>query len=163
LKRKKLIEKDIQNIQGSMINLQSQVNTLESARVTAETFNAQRQGLQAIKGIHQQMDVDNVEEVMDEIQEGMEMNQEIQDAIGRPVGPLGDLDNDDLMAELDGMMDDEDVDLGLTEEKKVDSPSVVVPNVPDGPVLPTAPTGEVRVKEQTEEEKELAELEAMMN
>lgn len=51
LKRKKMYEAEINKIQGAMMNLQSQMMSLESAAGNMEVFNAMRTGAQAMANV----------------------------------------------------------------------------------------------------------------
>ena len=63
-------------------------------------------------------DVDDVADVMDDIQEGMDLANEVSEAISQPMGGAAYEDEDDLMAELD-MMEEE-----AMAEQMLDVPAV---------------------------------------
>lgn len=158
LQKKKLLETEIQNNKGLVMNLLTQINTLESASVQAQVFNTQSQAKNQLSNMKRDMDVDKVEDLMDDMRDLMDDNQQIQEAMGRP---LFDQDTDELNDEFDALMNGgEELDL---EEIKEDSPSIVVPNVPDGPILPNVPTGDVTVQHKSDDDKAIADLMAQMN
>merc|ERR1719238_1656274 len=154
LKRKKLYEKEIAKYQGARLTLEQQIITLESATVNVETFNAMRTGATAMEQIHGELSSEKVEEVMDEI----------SDAISNPIGGAME-DDDDLLAELDELDEDELADdimgevsiPGMGEAAAAPAPAVSTP------VLPSAPTGPVASTPApaAAEDPDMAELEAL--
>merc|ERR1712113_1197133 len=137
------------------MNLLTQINTLEAASVQVQVFNTQNQAKNQLTNLKKQMDADKVDDLMDDMRDLMDDNQQIQEAMGRQ---LVDLDTDELTDELDALMNGEE-----DEEIKDDTPSVVVPNVPDGPILPNVPTGDVTVQQKSDDDKALEDLMAQMN
>ncbi|CAI5710155.1 unnamed protein product [Hyaloperonospora brassicae] len=99
LKRKKMLEAEVEKLQGARMTLETQVMTLESAHVNMETFTALRSGAEQMKAIHGQMNVDKVDNIMDEIQEEMATADEIGRAISQPLGSQL-YDDDELEDEL---------------------------------------------------------------
>ena len=101
--------------------------------------------------------VDAVAEVMDQVEENVQDVEEIQNELARTVAVPGLEDEDDLLAELEGMVEGE-----LANEMA----SMQLPDAGKGEVIeqdkyeqfPSAGTGKV----MTDEERELAELEASM-
>jgi len=149
LKRKKTYETQMEKIAGARMTIEQQVMTLEGANVSLEAMNAMKMGAQSMKSIHQNMSIDEVDDTMDEIREQMDVANEINDAISQPLG--GDvLDEDELLAELDGL-EQESLDEQLLGTK---TPVVG---------LPSAPTKTpVSRKAVIDEDAELAALEASM-
>lgn len=164
LKRKKLYEKEIAKYQGARLTLEQQIITLESATVNVETFNAMRTGATAMEQIHGELSSEKVEEVMDEISDQMAVADEISDAISNPIGGAME-DDDDLLAELDELDEDELADdimgevsiPGMGEAAAAPAPAVSTP------VLPSAPTGPVASTPApaAAEDPDMAELEAL--
>jgi charged multivesicular body protein 4 len=52
LRRKKMHESDLEKLAGTRLQLEVQVNTLESANINANTLDVMRKGANALKGIH---------------------------------------------------------------------------------------------------------------
>mmetsp|Transcript_23221 Transcript_23221/g.64385 ORF Transcript_23221/g.64385 Transcript_23221/m.64385 type:complete len:226 (+) Transcript_23221:410-1087(+) len=111
MKRKKLYEQEMAKIQNVRFTLETQVMNLESAQQNAQTYLALKQGNTAMKGIREDVGIDQVDDVMDEIKEEMEMAQEINDAIAQPVDPLM-ADEDELLEELN-MLETADLEAEL--------------------------------------------------
>ena len=57
--------------------------------MNAETMVAMKKGADALKTIHKQLNIENVDVTMDAIREEMERTQEIQEAISNPIN-MGD-------------------------------------------------------------------------
>lgn len=150
MKRKKMYEGEMEKIENVKMTLETQVMNLESAAQNAETFKVMKTGTDAMKQVRQDVGIENVDDMMDDIKEEMDMANEISNAIAAPVDPYAH-DEDDLLAELEGeMMEDETAEL----EAQLTSPastSVDLPSVPAGK-LPTLTT--------PEEDEDLKKLEA---
>ncbi|MGH0157258.1 UNVERIFIED_CONTAM: hypothetical protein FKN15_064413, partial [Acipenser sinensis] len=80
-------------------------------------------------------DIDKVDDLMQDITEQQELAQEISDAISKPVGFGEDFDEDELLAELDEL-EQEELDKNLLEIGG--SETVALPSVPSAP-LPARP------------------------
>jgi len=105
LKRKKMHENELDKIAGTRLQLEVQVNTLESANLNAETMAAMKKAASALKDIHGNMTLDKVDKVMADVQEQGEIAKEIADVISAPTS--NDLlDEDELQAELAGLEED---------------------------------------------------------
>lgn len=150
LKRKKRYEKQLQQIDGTLSTIEFQREALENASTNTEVLKAMGSAAKALKKAHNNMDVDKVHDLMDDVAEQQEIANEISDAISNPVGFGQDMDEDDLMAEL------EDLEQEELDERLLD----VGPGVSDQ--LPSVPTAEpVKPKAAVaEEDDELKELEA---
>jgi len=99
LRRKKQYETQIQQIQNTILTLEQQKNAIENAQIQIEAITALQAGAQTMKRINKNMTVDQVADVLDEIQEQMDVNNEIIEALNQPIaGQL--VDDDELEAEL---------------------------------------------------------------
>lgn len=161
IKRKKMYEKQLDQISNTKMTLENQQMTLESMNLNREAFNAQKLAAQSMQAQTKAMGgVDAVDEAMDAVEDGLQDAEEIAEALGRQVNMPGvDADEDDLLAELEGLeADDLSSQLGAVDLGVEDAPI----SMPSAPVsYPAAPTTAAK-KEMTAEEKELAELEASM-
>lgn len=128
MKRKKLLESEMDKIQNVKMTLETQVINLESAAQNAETFQAMNAGKSAMKKIRDDVGIDQVDGLMEDIREEMEMANEISDAIAQPVDPLA-ADDDELLAELEQMgADDLEAELLKAPAAKNE---VLLPSVPN--------------------------------
>ena len=171
LKKKKLYEQQVENLQNSQLKLEEQVITLEGSKTTAETFSALKSGAGAMKQLHRDTNIDDVDKVMDDINEQSEKMRQVQEALGQPVGYSADLDEDELDAELAELeAEDLEAELALEEEEIAAKPvpvaarpaatgisAAAMPSAPASraPVLPSVPG-------KSEEDAELEALQAEM-
>ncbi|KAK0206436.1 Snf7-domain-containing protein [Desarmillaria ectypa] len=107
LKRKKANELELDRLAGTRLQLEMQVNTLESANLNAETMAAMKKAADALKVIHGNMNVDKVDATMAAVNEQRAVADEIADIISNPAYINADLDEDALKAELDELEQDE--------------------------------------------------------
>ena len=155
LKKKNMYEKQLTHLGTSKINLENQKMHMESMNMNAEIFDATRAVTKVVqKQVKEQGGVEAVEELMDAMEDNMTDVQQMQDAMNRQMNVPGlDQDDDELQAELDGLLEAQ----LAAEMSKVDLGRAVV--MPSAPIsLPAAGTKKV----MTDEERELAELEASM-
>jgi len=151
LKRKKRYEKQLQQIDGTLSTIEFQREALENASTNTEVLKVMGDAAKALKGAHKNMDIDDVHNLMDDVAEQQEIANEISEAISNPVGFGQDVDEDDLMAELEEL-EQEDLDSQLLE--------VGGPATEDLPSVPTAePVAPSRPKAKAEDD-EMAELAA---
>jgi len=106
LKRKKMLENELEKLQGTKFQLEMNVNTLESAKMNQETMAAMKKAAGALKHIHGDLTMDRVDKIMSDVQEQTQLAVEIQDQISS--GPIGtDLDDDELKRELEDLEQDQ--------------------------------------------------------
>lgn len=148
LRRKKMHETELNKLSGTRLQLELQVNTLESANLNAETMAAMKKGSDALKVIHNGMTPERVEDTMNEINAQREVANEISDAISNPLYSGLELDESELQEEL-AQLEQEDLDARLN------LPDHVPVHTPVGPSRVTE--AHSRTKEQ-DEEAELREL-----
>ena len=160
LKRKKMYDVQIDNLQGQKDNLVKQMLALEQMNVTREVLQASKKAAVDMKTMTSELGgTEGVERLQEDIEDSMAEANEIQETMSRAMDMPGvDLDDDELLAELEGLEEDE-----LNAElSKVDisAGSVAMPSAgTHEPVsLPSAGTKAI----SAEEEDELAALEARM-
>ncbi|XP_051525877.1 charged multivesicular body protein 4c [Myxocyprinus asiaticus] len=152
LKRKKRYEKQLAQIDGTLSTIEFQREALENANTNTEVLKNMGFAAKAIKTAHENMDIDKVDDLMQDITEQQELAQEISDAISRPVGFGEEFDEDELIAELEELeqeeMDNKMLEISGTED-------IPLPSVPSD-LLPkkTAP------KKREEDEDEMEDLKA---
>ncbi|XP_063416869.1 charged multivesicular body protein 4b-like [Mytilus trossulus] len=151
LKRKKRYEKQLQQIDGTLSTIEFQREALENASTNTEVLNVMGNAAKALKAAHQNMDVDKVHDLMDDVAEQQEIANEISEAISNPVGFGQDADEDDLMAELEELEQEE------LDQKLLD----VGPMVDNLPAVPSEPVPVAAAKSKPQhDDDELKELEA---
>uniref|UniRef100_A0A5F8H1R5 Charged multivesicular body protein 4B n=1 Tax=Monodelphis domestica TaxID=13616 RepID=A0A5F8H1R5_MONDO len=135
LKRKKRYEKQLAQIDGTLSTIEFQREALENANTNTEVLKNMGYAAKAMKAAHDNMDIDKVDELMQDIADQQELAEEISTAISKPVGFGEEFDEDELMAELEEL-EQEELDKNLLE---INGPETVpLPNVPSI-ALPSKP------------------------
>lgn len=135
LKRKKRYEKQLAQIDGTLSTIEFQREALENANTNTEVLKNMGYAAKAMKAAHDNMDIDKVDELMQDIADQQELAEEISTAISKPVGFGEEFDEDELMAELEEL-EQEELDKNLLE---ISGPETVpLPNVPSV-ALPSKP------------------------
>lgn len=106
LKRKKASEAELDRLAGTRLQLEMQVNTLESANLNAETMAAMKKASDALKVIHGKLTMDKVDATMATVNEQRELANEIAETISAPLA-TDMFDDEDLKAELEELEQDE--------------------------------------------------------
>ena len=146
LKRKALIEKQLEGVDNNIMRMQEQLGNLESSQATFQTVTAMQQAARASKTTMAKLNVENVDKVMEEIQETADQAAEIQQALAVPLGGAAEIDDDDIEAQLADM-----------ESAALDEELLAPAALPDkGEALPSVPTTKPRVKTTEDELAELA-------
>ena len=155
IKKKKVYDQQLTQLGTSKINLENHKLTMESMIMNAEIIELQRVVTTSMQAQVKKMGgVDKVEELMDQVEDAQTDAQEIQNAMNRQMNVPGlDQDDDELLAELEGL---QEAQLAAEMVKVEIGHAVVMPSAPIS--LPAAGTKKV----MTDEERELAELEASM-
>eukprot|EP00300_Choanocystis_sp_HF-7_P027279 c32362_g1_i1.p1 GENE.c32362_g1_i1~~c32362_g1_i1.p1 ORF type:complete len:242 (+),score=81.49 c32362_g1_i1:42-728(+) len=159
LTRKRMFEAQLEKIVGIRMTIEQQKLAIESNNFNLEIFNVLRVGASALQSINQDLSVDRVDEVMDQIQDGIDLSTEITDALSQPLSSLED--EDELEAELAALQADEfeatllNVDDDSTRTTTTARTTTTTPvSSIDFPIAPRNQIGD--------EEEELRRLEAEM-
>jgi charged multivesicular body protein 4A/B len=67
------------------MTLETQLNALESANFNAQTLAALSNSQKALKQVHKDLNITNVDSILDEMREQIETAQAIQEAISAPM------------------------------------------------------------------------------
>lgn len=153
LKRKKKFEKQLQQIDGTLSTIEFQREALENASTNTEVLKNMGFAAKALKNAHQQLDVDDVHDMMDDISEQTDIANEISEAISTSLGGQQDFDEDELNAELEEL-EQEDLDEQMLNIGPVADTTPNLPSVPDTE-LPSRPK-----KVAAQPDDDMAELEA---
>ncbi|XP_068197703.1 charged multivesicular body protein 4b [Antennarius striatus] len=127
LKRKKRYEKQLDQIDGTLSTIEYQREALENANTNTEVLKNMGYAAKAMKAAHEHMDIDKVDDLMQDITEQQELAMEVSEAISRPVGIGEEFDEDELLAELEEL-EQEELDKSMLEIGG--SENVPLPNVP---------------------------------
>lgn len=164
LKMKKKLEADVEKTMNQKHNVYSQIDTLQSATLTMEIFRSNQQVVGALKKTQQGLTVDKVEELNDEMQDTVEIHNEIQNAISQPFGQEEMYDDDELLAELEELEQEENLKEEEIRMKKLLDVGDSATKKKAGTKLPDLPsyTPPVAQAATADEEEELRQLEASM-
>ncbi|KAJ2158650.1 ESCRT-III subunit protein snf7 [Coemansia sp. RSA 552] len=132
LKRKKMYEGQLEQMNGAQMTLETQMTTIESANINSELMKSMQQGASAMQQIHKDLSIDKVDQTMDEIRDQMDVAKEVSDAISRPELFGADLDEDELNAELEEL-EQEELDSQLLHAA---NPGLSLPEAPKGSTMP---------------------------
>ncbi|KAL1006832.1 hypothetical protein UPYG_G00077760 [Umbra pygmaea] len=165
LKRKKRYEQQLTQIDGTLSTIEFQREALENANTNTEVLKNMGYAAKAIKGIHQNMDLEKIDSLMQDITEQQEVAQEICDAISHPFGDT--FDEDELLAELAELEQEELEESMKTMGRLPSVPSSKVPSskVPSSKVpsskLPTSrPSHHTPSKKRVEDDDDMQMLAA---
>lgn len=89
LKRKKLIDAQVEKVSASKMTLEQQRMALEQVNISKVTFDAIDAGKRELERLNKEMGVERVEETMDELEEQIELQNETADALARPLNAFG--------------------------------------------------------------------------
>nr|KAF6387563.1 hypothetical protein mMyoMyo1_008052 [Myotis myotis] len=154
LRRKKRLEQQLAQTDGTLSTLEFQREAIENATTNAEVLRTMELAAHGMKKAYQDMDIDKVDELMADITEQQEVAQQISDAISRPVGFADDVDEDELLEELEELEQEELARELLHVGDKEEEPPVKLPSVPSTH-LPAGPAP--KADEDEDALKQLAE------
>jgi len=150
LRRKKASEAELDRMAGTRLQLEMQVNTLESANLNAETMQAMKKASDALNVIHGNMTLDKVDSVMAKVAEEREIANEIANVISAPPYGNTEEDEEELKAQLDELEQEQlDTQLAGASHVPIHSPS--------GPSRIAAPPTAAK---EDDEDAELRQLQA---
>ncbi|XP_077365377.1 charged multivesicular body protein 4c [Festucalex cinctus] len=128
LKRKKRLEQQLTQIDGTLSTIEFQREALENSHTNTEVVRNMGFAAQAMKKVHESMDINKIDDLMEDINEQQDVAREINDAISRPYGET--YDEDELLAELEEL-EQEGLDENLKSMGGLPSvPSARLPSVP---------------------------------
>ncbi|CAI9100502.1 OLC1v1037618C1 [Oldenlandia corymbosa var. corymbosa] len=153
LKRKRLYEQQILNLGTFQMRIDDQIALLEGAKATMETVGALKIGAAEMKAMQKATNIDDIDKTMDEINEQTETLKTIQESLKN--SGLDDIDEEELELELDEM------EAQLLEEEIIPTPIAKHAGPAHAPV-PTTAGGQPAPQSQSDEEDELAALQAEM-
>ncbi|XP_019716062.1 charged multivesicular body protein 4b-like [Hippocampus comes] len=152
LKRKKRYSKQLEQIDGTLSTIEFQREALENANTNTEVLKNMGFAAKAMKAAHKELNVDSVDDLMSDIMEQQELAQEITDVISNPISFGDQVDEDELMAELEEL-EQEELDRNLLDVEG--TPDVTLPSVP-ATSLPSRPAR----KKEEEDDLDMADLQA---
>ncbi|XP_029001567.1 charged multivesicular body protein 4c [Betta splendens] len=105
LKKKKRLEQQLTQIDGTLSTIEFQREALENSHTNTEVLKNMGYAAKAMKHVHENMDIGKIDDLMHDITEQQDVAQEISEAISRPFGET--FDEDELLAELEELEQEE--------------------------------------------------------
>ncbi|KAK5877733.1 hypothetical protein CesoFtcFv8_025212 [Champsocephalus esox] len=105
LKRKKRLEQQLTQIDGTLSTIEFQREALENSHTNTEVLKNMGFAAKAMKRVHENMDIGKIDDLMQDITEQQDVAREISDAISGPFGET--FDEDELLAELEELEQEE--------------------------------------------------------
>lgn len=99
LKRKKMHEGEINQLQQVRFGIEQQIMVLEQANVSKDTVAAMKTGRDALKQAQADLAIDDVEDVMDDVRDGMEEMSEVNEVLAQGFGDQ--MDESELLDEFE--------------------------------------------------------------
>ncbi|XP_019405307.1 PREDICTED: charged multivesicular body protein 4c [Crocodylus porosus] len=129
LKRKKRYEKQLTQIDGTLSTIEFQREALENSYTNTEVLKNMGYAAQAMKKAHENMDLEKIDNLMQDITEQQDVAQEISEAISSRAGFADEFDEDELMAELEEL-EQEDLNDKMSNVRLPSVPSTLLPSRP---------------------------------
>lgn len=153
IKKVKMYQKEYDNIQGNIFNLETQRIALESQVTSYNIVQAMKASSVALK---QGPNPDEISDLMDGIDESIQIQDEIAQELSRPIGPV--MDDSELESELE-MLESEYI-------HEISGTKDIINNLNNLNKLPKAKK-EIKIEKNTDNidntEKELKELEMILS
>lgn len=155
LRRKKAFEHQLEQTSAQMLTVEREISSIETANINKETLDAMKNASTAMKGIHGNLTIDKVDQVMEDLRDQHAVGEEIAEALTQ--GAVGQgVDEDELDEELAELqqeqLDEQMLRSGTVPQDRVQR----LPEVGSGPIK-SKPTAE-----EDDEEEELRKLQAEM-
>lgn len=127
MKRKKRNEKLLQQIDGTLTTIELQREALENAKTHSTVLKTMKIAADALKVAHNNLNVEDVQDIIDDITEQNDLSNEICEAIGRPIGFDEGILDDELEKELEEL-EQELLNTNLLNTQEVETKLPEVPN-----------------------------------
>ncbi|GBP88775.1 Charged multivesicular body protein 6 [Eumeta japonica] len=102
LRKKRYQEQLLQNTDAQLDNLEKLTHDIEFAQIEIQVLDGLKTGNVALKKVHEILNIDEIEKIMDETREGIEKQKEIDELIS---GQLTEEDEEAVEAELEEILD----------------------------------------------------------
>ncbi|XP_050683591.1 charged multivesicular body protein 6-A [Leptidea sinapis] len=102
LRKKKYQENLLQSTDAQLEKLEQLTHDLEFTQIELQVLDGLKSGNEALKKVHESLDIDEIEKIMEESKEGIEKQRELDELIS---GQLTEEDDLEIEAELEEMLD----------------------------------------------------------
>ena len=131
LRKRKVLQNQLDQLLNKKYTLELQVMALQSVNINKELIGAITSGRDTLKDMVDEKTVEEVLTLKDDIEDNISMVSEISESFGH-IGPV--FDEDELMAELDDELNNEDIEIKPVQIKiplkKEESKILKLPSVP---------------------------------
>uniref|UniRef100_A0AC35TSZ4 Charged multivesicular body protein 5 n=1 Tax=Rhabditophanes sp. KR3021 TaxID=114890 RepID=A0AC35TSZ4_9BILA len=125
LKQKKIYENQKYQMDNQAFNMEQTNFAIEGMKDAQSTVAAMKSGVQAMKKEFKKINIDKIEDLQDEMEDMLDMNSEIQEAMSRQYD-TPDIDEADLEAELEALGDE----LAFDEDSSYLDQALNAPKIP---------------------------------
>lgn len=142
LRKKKYQEKLLETTDQQLENLEKLTSDLEFSQIEQKVLDGLKIGNEALKKVHEILNIEEVEKILDETKEGVEKQREIDAVINQYTeSALTEADEEEVLAELDQLI--------ATEDKN----ATKTPPVDEIVELPEVPTDELPTDDELASER----------
>lgn len=128
LKIRKIKQREVETVEGQLLNVMQMVQTIDSTQNQAQMLAAMKQGKETLKRMHEETTVDDILDLMDQIHEQHELEQEMNQVF-EGVPTLSVEDEAAVEAELEALMGG--------AQTTIEDQLPVAPNIKPLPVAPS--------------------------
>ena len=155
MRRKRLMEKELNKLNNMKINLQQQIMCIEGTEINSQVISAMKAGQENMKALNNKHTIEDIETLHEDMEEQTERAEEINSIMGEPIGAMANMDEDELEKELNELMAEDSV--ATQSPTKILTPILQLPNVPQTiPATPEIPKEELEALEELEKQMVLA-------
>ncbi|KAI6186408.1 hypothetical protein M3Y98_00129600 [Aphelenchoides besseyi] len=123
LKQKRQYENQRGQLDTQSFNMEQSNFAIQGMKDNQMTVAAMQQGLKTMQKEYKKMNIDKIDTLQDEMEDMLEMNNEIQDALSRQYD-TPDIDEADLEAELEALGDEFDLEDNSYLDEAINAPNI---------------------------------------
>jgi hypothetical protein len=120
LKKRKQLEKNLENKDSVIANLQAVMMNIQQADTNQITLDVYNKSVNALKGVNKDINIDKIDETMCDLQDIMTANNEIEESLAKsPINQkYSTIDDQELNEELEDLLKDVKIDFDSDDVKK---------------------------------------------
>jgi charged multivesicular body protein 4A/B len=104
LKRKKMYEKQVDNLYSQICNIEQQIIMLEGSAINTSVINTMEISKNTLNRINKENNIEKVEQIIGNLEEQININEEVNEVLNTPINDV--FDDTELLEELDNLIDD---------------------------------------------------------